>query len=73
MRDSKQSSLLMMAAASMAVAGLGPGLMGVMPPHRARRVAVIEAPRQKTEVEAWNEAVEKRKAEKKARKQKGKP
>lgn len=33
-----------------------------------RRVSVVEAPRQKTEVEAWNEAVEKRKAEKKARK-----
>lgn len=35
MRDSKPSSLLMMAAASMAIAGLGPGLTGVLPPHRS--------------------------------------
>jgi len=35
---------------------------------KRRSVAVNKAPRQQTEVEAWNAAVEARKAEKKARK-----
>lgn len=50
--------------------GLEAALAMAMVSARAskRRVSVVEWPRQKTEVEAWNEAVEKRKAEKKARK-----
>lgn len=40
---------------------------------RPRSHFKASGPRQKTEVEAWNEAVEKRKAEKKARKLKGNP
>lgn len=41
--------------------------------NRPRTHLIASKPRQKTVVEAWNEAVEKRKAEKKARKLKRHP
>lgn len=75
MRDSKPSSLLMMAAASMAIAGLGPGLTGVLPPHRSghRPTPPKRSTELQREIADHNEAVEARKAEKKARKLKGNP
>ena len=70
MRNSKHSSLLMMAAASMISAGFSPGLTGILPPHRSGHRPT--PPKRDTELQreiaAHNEAVEKRKAEKKARK-----